>query len=61
MDERKVMAMFALAVGVICALVVAFWHLARTGSVDEALKVAGVVFIAVATLAFIVLGYVNSG
>ncbi|MFJ9620499.1 hypothetical protein [Streptomyces sp. NPDC101181] len=61
MDERKVMAMFALAVGVICALAVAFWHLARTASVDEALKAAGVVFIAVATLAFIVLGYVRSG
>ncbi|MFI7291146.1 hypothetical protein ACIBRY_31530 [Streptomyces anulatus] len=61
MDERKVMAMSALAVGMICALVVAFWHLARTGSVDEALRTGGVVFVAVVTLAFIVLGYMRSG
>ncbi|PVC96965.1 hypothetical protein [Streptomyces sp. CS147] len=61
MEERKVKAMFAMALGMICALAAAFWQLARTGDVDQALASGGVVFVAVVTLAFIVLTYVGSG
>ncbi|MCX4734724.1 hypothetical protein ACIA74_35345 [Streptomyces sp. NPDC051658] len=60
MNERKVMAAFAMAMGMICALMAAFWRLARTSSVDQALVAGGTVFVAVVTLAFIVLAYLGS-
>ncbi|MFF3261398.1 hypothetical protein ACFYWO_19795 [Streptomyces sp. NPDC002932] len=60
MNERKVMALFAVAAGMICALSAAFWWLARTSSVDEAVVAGGTVFVSVVTLAFIVLAYLSS-
>ncbi|WP_330344458.1 hypothetical protein OHA09_12430 [Streptomyces longwoodensis] len=61
MNERKIMtAAFAMALAVICGLGAAFWRLARTGSVDQALATGGGVFIAVAMLAFVVLSYLRS-
>ncbi|MGC5002350.1 hypothetical protein [Streptomyces sp. DT203] len=60
MNERKVMALFAVAVGMICALTAAFWRLARTSSVDQAVVAGGTVFVAVVTLAFMVLAYLSA-
>lgn len=60
MNERKVRALFAVALGMICALTAAFWWLARTGSVDQAVVTGGTVFVAVLTLAFMVLTYLSS-
>ncbi|WP_103534305.1 hypothetical protein [Streptomyces sp. SM11] len=60
MEERKARAKSAVALGMICALTAAFWQLARTGSVDQGLEAGGMVFVAVVSLAFIVLTYVGS-
>lgn len=53
-------AALALALAVICGLGAAFWRLARTGGVDQALATGGGVFIVVAMLAFVVLSYIRS-
>ncbi|MER6123889.1 hypothetical protein ABT173_14760 [Streptomyces sp. NPDC001795] len=61
MNERRIMtAALAVALAVICGLGVAFWRLARTRSVDQALTTGGGVFMAVAMLAFVVLTYLRS-
>ncbi|MGW2655790.1 hypothetical protein ACWC1D_19345 [Streptomyces sp. NPDC001478] len=60
MNERKVLALGAVATGMICGMGTAFWRLARTDDVDQAVTAGGTVFLAVATLAFIVLTYVGS-
>ncbi|AXE80199.1 hypothetical protein ACFTXM_10420 [Streptomyces sp. NPDC056930] len=60
MNDRKIKAAFAVGAGMICALMAAFWQLARTSSVDQALVAGGAVFVAVVTLAFMVLTYLRS-
>ncbi|MER5891777.1 hypothetical protein [Streptomyces sp. NPDC001876] len=60
MDERKTKAVFAVGVGAICGLIAAFWQLARTGSVDQAVATGGTVFVAVVGVAFLVLAYLKS-
>jgi hypothetical protein len=61
LNERKGMtATLAIALAGICGLVAAFWRLARTDSVDQAVLMGGSVFIAVAMLAFVVLTYLRS-
>ncbi|GAA3523361.1 hypothetical protein [Streptomyces osmaniensis] len=53
-------AVLAIALAGLCGLGVAFWRLARTGSVDQAVTMGGGTFIAVAMLAFVVLSYLQS-
>ncbi|MFF0035234.1 hypothetical protein ACFYRG_03310 [Streptomyces mirabilis] len=51
----------AIAVAMICALLVAFWRLARTGNLDQAVMTGGGVFVAVFTMAFMVMTYMSGG
>jgi hypothetical protein len=56
---RLMVAALVVAVGLICALVIAFWRLARTKNVDQALMTGGGVFVAAFTVAFMVMTYVH--
>jgi len=61
MNERVIMrAVLAIAMGVICALLAAFWRLARTSSVDQAVMTGGTVFVGAVMVAFVVLTYLRS-
>ncbi|MFC9317405.1 hypothetical protein ACFTWR_23935 [Streptomyces nigra] len=59
-ERRGMTAALAMALAAICGLGAAFWRLARTDSVDQAVVTGGGVFIAVAMLAFVVLTYLRS-
>lgn len=54
-------AALALAVAMICALLGAFWCLARTGNLDQALMAGGGAFVAVFGVTFPVATYVSGG
>ncbi|GAA2275693.1 hypothetical protein GCM10010145_38370 [Streptomyces ruber] len=56
---RLVAAGFAIAAGVISGLAVAFWRLARTGDVDQAVMTGGGAFVGALGVAFAVLTYVH--
>ncbi|MCL6669592.1 hypothetical protein [Streptomyces panaciradicis] len=49
----------AIAVAMISALLVALWRLARTGNLDQAVMTGGGVFVAVFTMAFMVMTYLS--
>lgn len=58
---RLLVAVLVVAVALICALAIAFWRLARTKNVDQALMTGGGVFVAAFTVAFMVMTYVHPG
>ncbi|GGN91868.1 hypothetical protein GCM10011579_089160 [Streptomyces albiflavescens] len=58
---RGMKVTLAIAVAMICALLVALWRLARTGDLDQALMTGGGVFVAVFTMAFMAMTYMSGG
>ncbi|MGW0610122.1 hypothetical protein [Streptomyces sp. NPDC002788] len=60
MDRKRFRRVaFAVAVAVICGLTAAFWRLARTNVVDDAVMLGGGVFVAAFTVTFMAVTYVH--